>query len=187
LVLAASSALASATITVYHADLTGPAEAPPNASPGTGTANVTIDDVADTMRVQVSFAGLVGQTTASHIHCCTGTPGIGTANVATTLPTFPNFPLGVTSGTFDQTFDMTLAGSYNPAFVSGNGGTEASAFQALIAGINAGQAYLNIHSSVNPGGEIRGFLAAVPEPETYAFLALGLGLLGVVARRRSNV
>ena len=37
----------------------GPAESPPNASPGIGIGIITIDDVANTMRVQVGFSGLV--------------------------------------------------------------------------------------------------------------------------------
>jgi hypothetical protein len=43
--------------------------------------------------------------------------------VATTLPTFAGFPLGVTSGTYINTLDLTLASSYNPAFVTANGGS----------------------------------------------------------------
>jgi len=76
------------------------------------------------MRVEISFSGLTGTTTASHIHCCEATPGAN-ANVmvATTTPTFPGFPLGVTSGSYDQTFDLTNAGSYNPDFITAHGGT----------------------------------------------------------------
>jgi hypothetical protein len=55
---------------------------------------------------------------------------------------------------------MTSAASYNPAFVTANGGTTAGAEAALLAGLEAGQAYLNIHTTMFPGGEIRGFLAS---------------------------
>ena len=65
-------------------------------------------------------------------------------------PTFSGFPLGVTSGSFMQTFDMTQASSYNPAFVTANGGTVAGAEAALLAGLHAGTAYLNIHTSMVP-------------------------------------
>jgi len=53
---------------------------------------------------------------------------------------------------------MLAAGSYNPAFVTSHGGTVASAEAALLAGIEAGQAYLNVHTSTFPAGEMRGFL-----------------------------
>src|SRR5688572_12226266 len=163
----------------YWATLSGQAEAPPNASPGTGKTLVTIDVAANTMRVQATFSGLVAGVTACHIHAATTVPGTGTAGVATTLPTFTGFPSGVTSGTYDQTFNMLLASSYNPSYVTNNGGTTATAFAALRAAIAAGRAYLNVHSSTFPGGEIRGFLAACPTinvsiPDAFA---LGGGVL----------
>jgi len=105
--------------------------------------------------------------------------------VATTTRTFPGFPLGVTSGTYDQTFDMTLSSSYNPAFVTANGSVGA-AEAALFADMAAGTAYLNIHSQVVPGGEIRGFLIAeIPEPGT--LLLAGAALAGLLLRRRLAV
>ena len=147
---------------VYWASLSGPAEQPPNTSPGTGKALVTIDVAANTMRVQATFSGLLAGVTASHIHAATAVPGAGTAGVATTLPTFPGFPSGVTAGTYDRTFDMTQASSYSAAYITNNGGTPASAFLALRNAIAAGRAYLNIHSTMFPPGEIRGFLLPCP-------------------------
>src|SRR4051812_21680279 len=97
--LAGFAADARAAFIVYTAALSGPAESPPNSSAGTGFAEVDFDIVAHTMRVQVSFTGLTSGTTASHIHSATAVAGTGTAGVATQVPTFSNFPLGVTSGT----------------------------------------------------------------------------------------
>jgi hypothetical protein len=173
---------ARATVTVFDALLSGPNESPANASPGTGYALVTFDSTLNTLQVQVLFAGLLGTTTASHIHAATPTPFAGTAGVATTTPTFAGFPLGVTSGSYSNTLDLTLASSYNPAFVTANGGTPATAEAALVAAIFAGRSYLNIHSTVFGGGEIRGFLtpAVVPEPSTVALV--GLGVAGVAVR-----
>jgi len=158
------TAPASATTSVYSGSMSGGAESPANASPGTGTAKITIDFAQSTMHVEASFSSLTGTTTASHIHCCVAPPG--TVGVATTVPTFTGFPLGVTNGTYDHVFDLTLATSYNSAFITANGGTVASAFNALVAGLNAGHAYFNIHSTVFPGGEIRTFLIVAPNLQT---------------------
>lgn len=180
--LAVTTALpASANIVTFSTDLAGTTEIPANASPATGEAFITVDLDLLTMRVQAVFADLTGDTTASHIHCCTVSPGASNVGVATTLPTFTDFPLGVTSGTYDHTFDMTLASSYNPAFVTAEGGI-ANAFDALVDGMWTGNAYFNVHTTTFRGGEIRGLLFRTPEPQTLALM--GLGLAGLVAARR---
>ena len=166
LLMAGVLSVANAAVVSYTADLSGPNESPPNASPGVGTGQVDIDAVAHTMHVHATFSGLLGTTTASHIHAPTLVALTGTAGVATTTPTFAGFPLGVTAGTYDITLDMTQATSYNPSYVTANGGTTASAEAALFSAITNGKAYLNIHSSQFGGGEIRGFLVPVQATPT---------------------
>src|SRR5437867_4026203 len=114
---------ARAAVISYSAFMSGPAESPANSSTGTGFTQVDLDLTAHTLRVQASFSGLVAPTTASHIHACTATPGSGAVGIATQTPTFINFPLGVTSGTYDHTFDTLDAATYNASFVTANGGT----------------------------------------------------------------
>ena len=177
------ASFAQAHVVIYTATLSGPAEAPPNASPGVGTATVTFDLDLVTMRLQTSFSGLTGTVTAAHIHGATTTAGTGTAGVATQTPSFTGFPTGVSSGTYDHTFDMTSAASYNASFVTANGGTVSGALNALLAALDGGKAYLNIHTNTFGGGEIRGFLTPIPEPSSYATL-LGLAAAGCVAMRR---
>lgn len=182
--LLAFAAPAQAVPVVFITSLSGGAEEPPNASPGTGSSFVTLDRDAATLRVEVSFANLLAGTTAAHIHCCTDAPNTGVAGVATQVPTFIDFPLGVTSGSYDRTFDLNDAATYNPAFITNfGGGTVAGAFDFLADGIEGGMAYLNLHTSAFPGGEIRGFLAPIPEPATVSLLLGGLAVLALAGRR----
>lgn len=186
---AAAVALCASTVVhahevFYSTSLSGPAEAPPNTSPGTGTVLVTFDLDLVTMRVQANFSGLMGSTTAAHIHCCTTSPMTGTVGVASQTPSFAGFPLGVTSGTMDTTFDMTQASSYNASFITNNGGTVSTALNALLAGLDGGKAYFNLHTSAFPGGEIRGFLQPVPVPAAVWLLAPAVAGL-ISARKRA--
>lgn len=182
--LLAVAAPVQAVPVVFNTSLLGSTEEPPTGSPGTGTGRVTLDEDAGTFRVETSFAGLLAPTTAAHIHCCTAAAGSGNAGVATQVPVFIDFPLGVTSGSYDHTFGLLDPASYNPDFVTANV-TVAGAAAAFVAGLEGGMAYLNIHSAEFPRGEIRGFLAApIPEPGTVTLMLGGLAALALAARRR---
>ena len=178
--LFASPMTAQAAVLTFDATLSGALEVPPTS--GTGFATVSIDTVLHTLTVDVSFSGLTSGTTASHIHCCVSSEVVN-SGVATTVPTFGGFPLGVTSGTYHNVLDMTSSSSYNPAFITGSGGTVASAEAALFAGIIAGDAYLHIHTT---SSEIRGLLAPVPLPATLPLFATGLAGLGLFGWRRKK-
>ncbi len=120
-VTAFGASMTSEAATLTFGAALGNFENPPTGSAGTGSALVTIDTAIPEMTVDVHFAGLGSPTTVAHIHCCVTTPD-GNAMVATTTPTFPGFPASVTSGDYNATFDMMLASSYNPAFITAHGG-----------------------------------------------------------------
>lgn len=184
--VACSAVTAQAGLVQFSTILLGANENPAAVTPGKGTALVTYDSATHELFVQASFSDLIGLTTVAHIHCCADAPN--NVGVATYPGTFPGFPVGVTSGSYNGgPIDLTLATSYTASFLNNfGGGTAAGAEAALVQGLYDGKAYLNIHTSAYPGGEIRGFLTPVPEPGAYSLGLLTLGALFAAYRRRGR-
>ncbi len=153
---------------------------------GSGSVWLEFDEAADTLTIDANWSGLSGTTTVAHIHCCTAVPGTGGAGVAVTPGTLPGFPVGVSAGSYSIQLDLSALATYTGGFLNNlGGGTVAGAEAALLAGLRSGSAYFNVHSTTFPGGEIRGFPSAVPEPMSLSLFALAL--LGVVLVQRKCV
>src|SRR5260370_32297120 len=143
-----------ATIT-FTAPLSGANENPVVVSPGTGLTTVSFDTVTQLLTIDLTFSGLTTPTVAAHIHCCISPPG--NAGVATTVPAFPGFPLGVTSGSFHGVLDLTQTARYNPAFITRHGGPLTSPEAVFVAGFENARHYPNCNTTQSPGGETRAF------------------------------
>jgi hypothetical protein len=146
-----------AQATVWSFDpifLDGAQETPPVATTGTGTGTATLDDVTNQFTLSGNFANLIGTSNNAHVHGPAGV-GVGPAGILFGI----TFDFGVTSGNY----------SFNGVISAAN-----------TAHILAGNAYINIHSTFRPGGEIRGqILNPVPEPGMFTMFAVGVcGLLG---------
>ena len=180
--LMAAAGAAQAGTVRYTANLTGIAENPDVVTPAVGWVEVIYDDIAHTMKIHSEFSGLLGNTTNAHIHCCSADPLVN-VGVATRIPTLFGFPAGVTAGIFDALYDMTLASSWNAAFITSSGGTTTLAETRFFAAMGRGETYFNIHTQLFPGGEIRGTL--IPEPGALALTLAALLAAGALSRRRS--
>jgi hypothetical protein len=153
---------ALAAMITWNVVLDGLGENPPNGSPGTGLATVVLDDIADTLTVDLSFNNLTTGATAAHIHL----PALPGMNAPIVFPFTLGSALGQTSGSIPQQFFSSVT-------------------PLQITALEGGLAYVNVHTSLFPAGEIRGQIAAVPEPSTVALLVAGLGGLFFARRRRA--
>ncbi|MBC8089776.1 MAG: CHRD domain-containing protein [Phycisphaerae bacterium] len=162
----------------WYGTLMGTNEVPPNASAATGFVSITKS--GNILSLSLTWSGLIGgNVAAGHIHCCSN-PG---TNVGVAIG-FPGLPSGG-SGSYSNTFDLSSATIYTAAFRNNfGGGTAAGAEAALVSGLNAGTAYVNLHNAQFPGGEIRANVVVTPEPASVVMLALGMLGVGVAVRRK---
>lgn len=139
---------------MFNGSLTGAAANPPNGSSAIGTVVMRYSASVHQLEVELTFAGLATGSTSAHIHCCVSPP----TNSGIAINFLAGFPTLVTSGSYQQTFDMTNAATYYTTFLNNmGGGTALGAEAALLAGLRAGLAYIDVHSSTYPGGEIRSY------------------------------
>ena len=108
------------------ATLNGKSETPPNATAGTGTADIDYDAASKKLSWKLTYSGLTGPATAAHFHG-PAEPG-KSAGVAVAIPNATSSP------------------------VEGS----ATLTDAQAADLTAGKYYVNVHTAANPGGEIRG-------------------------------
>jgi hypothetical protein len=161
--LAAGSAFAS--IIVFTTDLSS-AQEPVPTSTATGRAVVSFDTDANSVSVQLSFAGLANSQPFGHIHCCTAAAFTGNSPVLLDFGTLP----ATATGSFAATFTLTAAN-----------------FTRLFDGTNTNRAYVNIHTpGTYAAGEIRGFLRSADVPLPSGALLLGAGLMGLTFSKRKK-
>jgi CHRD domain len=144
-VIALMAGAASAQTFTLTAQLNGANETPAALNTGAfGSATVTVDMNARTVTYKVDVFNLPSGVTASHIHVgAAGTGGPVVVNFAPPVPASNDFGF---SGTVKDT-EFVLRPDQGIRSAD-------DMFQAILGG----NAYVNVHSSVNPGGEIRGQL-----------------------------
>jgi hypothetical protein len=139
-ILAAACGGSSTPATTFGATLSGASEVPPTTSSGTGSATYTISGT--TVNYVITYSGLSGPPTASHMH-------VGASTVAGAVVVPFTLPSGLgASGTF--------SGSFTEANIKPQTTPPITTLVDLLGQIGAGNTYTNIHTTANGGGEIRG-------------------------------
>jgi len=151
----------------------------PTGGPGSGGeigAGIFLDDATNVLTINAGwgsangFTNLTGNATAAHIHGPKESGGVGsfTQNAGV------KYDIG-----------GTTAGFSNSASAGGWTNTQVSLTAQDVADLLAGRFYLNVHTTTNGGGEIRGNLVGVPEPSSLGLLMI-FGLPVLVARKRAG-
>ena len=134
----------------YVATLSGANERPTaNTSTATGTWTGVLNPTTNVMTYTLTYTGLTPNSSGAHIHA--QADASGTANVALNFATFAGattaFTTGNTSGTAAGAVNMS-GGTVTGLSITGD---------SLRKAMDAGMAYVNVHSTPSfGGGEIRG-------------------------------
>lgn len=136
-----------------QAVLSGLDEVPAVSTAGTGSFTADIDDAAGTVRYELSYRGLEGAVQQAHIHF--GQPGVNGGIAVFLCSNLANPPPG-TPGCPDP--GGTVRGVFQAGDVIGPStqGIASGELDELVGAIRAGAAYVNVHSTLVPSGEIRG-------------------------------
>jgi hypothetical protein len=149
--LGAAAAPASAETFTLTAALTGSEETPALINTGAfGNATITVDTAARTVTYRVDVFNLPSGVTASHIH-------VGGAG--TTGPIIVNFAPPVNASN-----DFAYSGTVPESQWIMRADQGIRSGDDVIQAILGGNTYVNVHSSVNPGGEVRGRLVMKTTP-----------------------
>jgi len=145
LVLLLSTQVSAQTLT---ASLNGGDETPAALNTGMfGSVEVSVDPVNREVVVTLRVFNTPTPTTAGHIHIGgKGTPG----------PTVLNFPPALVGRTGD--FAMTFRVGDTPGVFTPRPAIGINTIDDAIQAILGGNSYVNVHTTQNPGGEIRGQL-----------------------------
>jgi hypothetical protein len=127
---------------IYDAPLSGENEVPAVQSSATGLAEFT-PPVNDTIKYRINITGISGATGA---HIYSGQAGANGEVVADLLTE--------TTKNRDTSYGMTIRGNLSDSSLKGP--MQGKTLADLVAAMDSGETYVNIHTAQNPNGEIRG-------------------------------
>ena len=163
LTLAVSAFAAADGFKMIKEFLTGYEEVPPVSTVGSGELRARIANDGSQIEWELSYADLEGDVTQAHIHF--GTVGVNGGITVFLCTNLGNGPVGIQPCPPDP---ATISGTILAADVSPNipataaartQGIDTGELDELIAAMRAGATYVNVHTTLWPGGEIRSQIA----------------------------
>ena len=136
-----------------HAQLTGYQEVPTLSTPASGSFDVEISKDGNSLAYTLSYEGFATNVLFAHIHI--GRPAVN-GGVMVFLCTNAAPPAGVPVPPACPLGGGTVSGNLTAADVLATGGVAANDFDAFVAALRAEAGYANVHSTANPGGQLRG-------------------------------
>lgn len=127
---------------IYDALLSGQNEVPPVESSATGKAEFT-PPVNETIKYRINITGISGATGA---HIYAGQEGENGDVIADLMTE--------TTKNRDTSYGMTIRGNLSDSSLKGP--MQGKTLGDLVTAMDAGETYVNIHTTQNPDGEIRG-------------------------------
>jgi hypothetical protein len=147
LALLVGSASAEAQTISFTAQLSGANETPGIASGSGGTATVTLNTATRAVTYKVDVYNMPSGTTAAHFHA--GGPGVAG-------PVVVNFAVQTNISN-----DFAISGTATAADLVPRSAQGVNSWDDFVEALILGQIYVNVHSTVNPGGEVRGQVVPV--------------------------
>jgi hypothetical protein len=141
-----------------RAQLSGYQEVPTLSTSGNATFEAKIRNGESAVDWEMSYEGTESTVTQSHIHF--QSRGLNGPIVVFLCTNLGNGPAGTQAC---PPAPATISGTFTAADVGGGAaanGLEAGNLEELIAAIRAGATYVNVHTSLRAGGEIRGQIDA---------------------------
>ena len=141
--------------------LTGYEESPSVSTTATGEFTATIAPDGELIQYSETFSGLQAPVTQSHIHIAQ--PGVNGSIVIFLCQTATNpDPTGLSPQCPQEgTVSGTITAANVIAGATASQQLQAGDLAAVVAAIRAGMAYANLHTTVSPGGEIRGQIRGI--------------------------
>jgi hypothetical protein len=137
-------------------------EVPALSTPGGGRFDAVISEDGETMDYELSYFNLEGTVTQAHLHL--GQKGVNGGIIIFLCSNLGNGPVGTQECPADP---AEISGTIHASDVIGANaqGLAPGELFAALRGIRAGVVYVNVHTTLFPGGEIRGQLRFTPSPE----------------------